>query len=286
MRGNRLSRSFALPIRISADFSYPQNLFIQLWPYPVEFCEEKEVDEPEQLVSRGNISMLPLPRTTSLGHRSLGGFTLIEILAVIVVLAILAALLVPALRGMISRANEAKCVSNLKSISAASALYSADHNGNWPLNSVDSNDRHIFSNYLIPYLDAIPSQQDGNLMNSPLICPATLKEDVYIVGSYGLGYAQNGYAQNTDKAHYVKTRLAVDKVSSFMLYMDFTGHYLTSSATFNRSQEILAKRHTGKLNIAYADGSVSPMPLEDVPPQNPKTVEPASSFWYGRNGIK
>lgn len=68
-----------------------------------------------------------------------GGFTLLELLAVLCVVAILAALVFPFIKSFIERANGAKCAANLKSLGAASMAYAADNNGFLPITySVDS----------------------------------------------------------------------------------------------------------------------------------------------------
>lgn len=59
-------------------------------------------------------------------------FTLLEVLAVLLIVLIIAALLVPNAKGLFGKVHEAACMSNMRSIQVALAGYLQDHKDVWP----------------------------------------------------------------------------------------------------------------------------------------------------------
>jgi prepilin-type processing-associated H-X9-DG protein len=72
------------------------------------------------------------PQGLALVSRSSAAFTLLELLTVVGVVCILLALLFPATRGLLNSASSAKCLSNMREISAAILSRSAEYNGRLP----------------------------------------------------------------------------------------------------------------------------------------------------------
>ena len=94
------------------------------------------------------------------------GFTLIELVVVIAVMTVLAGLLIPAVANSREKANKAKCLANLRQISAANAIYYTELINELP--EVDTSDRFCSSSLgeaiglLMPYIG-----RDSKLFQCP-----------------------------------------------------------------------------------------------------------------------
>ncbi|HEY3396672.1 MAG TPA: prepilin-type N-terminal cleavage/methylation domain-containing protein [Armatimonadota bacterium] len=92
------------------------------------------------------------------------GFTLIELLVVIAIIAILAAILFPVFARARMKAQQSTCLSNIKQIALANAMYMSDNdqkvfyfNGNWiqanpPMTNLNGNWETYFCYDMMPYI--------------------------------------------------------------------------------------------------------------------------------------
>ncbi len=100
--------------------------------------------------------------------RARWAFTLVEVIAVVAVVSILVALVVPSLRGVVVAGQRAECASNLRQLGTGIALFANDHDGRLPGTThelgTDIENAWIFA--LKPYL--------GNV-DGVRICPADPK---------------------------------------------------------------------------------------------------------------
>jgi len=134
-------------------------------------------------------------------------FTLIELLIVIAVIAILAAMLLPSLKRAKETARKILCASNLKSATLGFLNYGSDNNGmaphthnSWPSSTVEQYEAQLQS-YLGPLETRVEGSKTITILGKLLICPDMDPASVYpgtdgryfgimgqSAGIYGTGY--------------------------------------------------------------------------------------------------
>ncbi|MGE9290410.1 MAG: type II secretion system protein [Puniceicoccales bacterium] len=228
-------------------------------------------------------------------HRSssrLFGFSLVELLVVISVLGLLAAILVPAINSVRAKAESAKCSNNLRQLSAGAQLFGKDHGGMivpWRYYPPESPGSLVYwEKSLSPYLEIPESESvDEVPKTSVLLCPTDSEnkngDTEYFENGYHTNYSINlhlawnepanpaGGAHSTfNKGYYHR----LEDPAKTYLFIDLFGgggggHWMGSSLMYP---------HEGRVNIAYMDGHVESKTEEEM---QEYLNDPQHVFWRG-----
>ncbi|AHF90423.1 hypothetical protein OPIT5_09660 [Opitutaceae bacterium TAV5] len=184
-------------------------------------------------------------------------FTLIELLTVIAIIGILAAIIIPVTGKVRESARRASCASNLRQIMGATLLWSGEHRDNLPL-VVDSNlptDEQRWAARLLPYVSSMTAR--ATTAQSVFRCGSDNIERVQTDStpcSYGLNIRvhKSGAVSNTT---YKKITI-IPAPSRTILYGD-AWHNTNRVVSSLSLWQFWGDFHSGQgSNYAFADGHV------------------------------
>lgn len=213
------------------------------------------------------------PRTADLS-----GFSLIELLVVMAIIAILAALLLPGL----SRAKEAgravACKNNLRQLSLGSATYALDNKDRLPffLNWLATRPGDLTSGQLFPYLKSTQVYMcptDRINLGSSMHSPAAPSSPIFSgqLHDRDYSYAMNcGLCHETDTSKFAQPARTLLFMEPDLARNDYSGQVGPSIAT-----RALATRHNLRGHMVFSD-----FHLESVNARTADQLERSKRFWF------
>lgn len=186
-------------------------------------------------------------------------FTIIELLIVIAVIAILAALLLPALNKAKEKAKQVQCIGNLKQLGLATMSYHQD------------NDKYIFLG-VSPYYWSECLAENGYIKNETLFrCPSWAPEYYHKYYTYGIhdywDYLSDSSILNVDDKSYFLCPNRVRIPSKYFVYGDTAYGTDSSHHGYGKQCWLLPRaifvgvglhlRHNGMPDISFLDGHVT-----------------------------
>ena len=213
------------------------------------------------------------------------GFTLVEILVVVAILALLSAILFSVYSKVSNNGRQLKCTNHLMSIGQAISMYADDHSGiypNTPLGPLAAN--CAWADRLLPYTRDSSVFECPSAKNSPYITGCVPSAGTDNLDEFGVPVNyKGGYDMNlfTRSSRRLVRQLYATHPDSTISVLDGGGMLIqaayadSSSLADLQSKGLKPPRHKGGSNVLFLDGHVKWTPYDSLTDLK---------LWYFRSG--
>jgi prepilin-type processing-associated H-X9-DG protein/prepilin-type N-terminal cleavage/methylation domain-containing protein len=209
------------------------------------------------------------------------GFTLIELLVVVAIIAVLIALLLPALGQARESAKNMVCQSHLRQLGQVVTLYSEDNNGSLLPGFIFKNVTTGYDQYwfysLLPYMSIKTKDVAAERLNDIFQCPDQKSiidengETIWENWGYGYNCDYFGYASTIVKGVGWDTKLTQVESPTSTIYLGDNGDsmpwfscYVVLQPTLDSYKYGVCARHNGNGNYLYLDGHVKALSKQEI----------------------
>lgn len=193
-------------------------------------------------------------------------FTLIELLTVIAIIGILAAILIPVVGAVREKARSVQCQSNLRQLHTASLLYAQDNNDLFPS---DGTDIGTWSARIAPYLGIEDLERARG--SEMFQCPSRTEDTIawgWWESHYGINYLLSGPWYSSWLYGEGQRVTNIELPTLVMLFQD-NSHRNRAAMPWatnghpGRVHDMFI--HGGRTNLVFVDGHVGQMDQEEYP---------------------